>query len=174
MGGNVRGFILLVGIMVMAAVTHADTYEWTDSHGGLHFTDNLDNVPTNYLHKVRKVDVKPVIQEKEQSSQPEQKSIAPHAQNLFGGHDEMWWRSSFNALRDEMKNIQDGLPGKKKGLNELRRNYAIFSKPSTRIAYNDLYADIEKDEARVAELQKRLAELEDAAAKAGVPMGWRR
>jgi len=157
----------------MVAVAHADTYEWTDSQGGLHFTDNLDKIPANYLNKVRKVDVKPVIQEKEQPSQLEQKSIAPHAQKLFGGHNEMWWRSSFDSLRKEIKNIQDGLPEKKKGLNELRRNYVIFSKPSTRIAYNDLNADIEKDEARVTELQNRLADLDNSATKAGVPMEWR-
>jgi predicted nucleic acid-binding Zn-ribbon protein len=169
-----RRFILLIGILVMASAAHAATYEWTDSQGGLHFTDNLDKVPAKYLNKVRKVDVQPVIQEKEQPSQTEQKSIAPAAQNLFGGHDEMWWRSSFRALRDEMKNLQDGLPGKRDKLNELRRKLYIFSKPSARIAYNDMDAEIGRDETRITDLQKQLSDLDDAAAKAGVPMEWRK
>jgi hypothetical protein len=159
--------------MVMAVVAHAADYEWTDSQGGLHFTDNLDKVPAKYLNKVRKLDVKPVIQEKEQPSQPEQMSIAPEAQNLFGGHDEMWWRSSFKALRDEMKSIQDNLPGKTERLTELRRKLYIFSKPSTRVAYNDMDGEIGKDEARVSELQKKLADQDESAAKAGVPLEWR-
>ncbi len=125
-----KSFILLIGMLVMCAVAHATTYEWTDNQGGLHFTDNLDKVPARYLNKVRKVDVQPVIQEREQPSQPAQQSIAPAAQNIFGGHDEMWWRSSFKALRDEMKSIQDGLPGKKEKLAELRRKFSIFNKPS--------------------------------------------
>jgi hypothetical protein len=169
-----RNFILLVGIMVIAGIANAADYEWTDSQGGLHFTDNLDKVPANYLNKVRKLDLKPVIQEKEQpTSQPEPKSVAPVAQNLFGGHDETWWRSSFKALRDKMKGVQDNLPGKRDRLNELRRKFYIFSKPTGRIAYYEMYAEIGKDEARITDLQKQLADLDGAAAKAGVPQEWR-
>jgi len=169
-----KSFILLIGILVMCAVAHAATYEWTDNQGGLHFTDNLDKVPAKYLNKVRKVDVQPVIQEREQPSPPEQKSTAPAAQNIFGGHDETWWRSSFDALRDEMKSIQDGLPGKKEKLAESRRKYFIFNKPSLRRASNDLDAEIGNDEARITDLKKQLADLDDAAAKAGVPQEWRK
>lgn len=168
-----RSFVLLIGIMLMAAIVHATDYEWTDDQGGLHFTDNIDRVPAKYLNKVRKLDVKPVIQKEEQPSQAEQKSITPAAQKLFGGHDEMWWRSSFRALRDEMKGIQDNLPGKRDRLDELRRKLYIFSKPSARIAYNDMYAEIGKDEKRITELQKQLADLDNAASKAGVPTDWR-
>jgi hypothetical protein len=169
-----RSFILFIGILVMCAVAHAATYEWTDNHGGLHFTDNLDKVPAKYLNKVRKVDVQPVIQEREQASQPAQQSIAPAGQNIFGGHDGMWWRSSFKGLRDEMKQLQDGLPGKKEKLAELRRKYFIFSKPGTRTASNDLDAEIANNEARISDLQKQLADLDDAATRAGVPQEWRK
>jgi hypothetical protein len=171
---KMRGLILLAVSVVIASVAHADTYQWTDSHGVLHFTDSLDKVPANYLKKVRKVDVNPVIQENRQPSQQRQNSLTPTVKNIFGGHDQEWWRSSFMRLRIEIKNIQDGLPEKKTGLTDLRRKYVIYNKPSTRIAYNELYEDIEKDEARVVELQKQLADLDDAAAKAGVPMEWRR
>lgn len=169
-----RSFILFIGILVMCTVAHAATYEWTDNQGGLHFTDNLDKVPAKYLNKVRKVDVQPVIQEREQASQPAQQSIAPAGQNMFGGHDEMWWRSSFKALHDEMKNLQDNLPGKRGRLNELRRKFYIFSKPGDRIAYYDLYAEIGNDEARITDLQKQLADLDGAATRAGVPREWRK
>ena len=158
----------------MTAVAHAATYQWTDSQGGVHFTDNLDKVPANYLNKLRKVDVQPVIQEKEQPSQPAQTLTAPAAQKNFGGHDEMWWRSSFKARHDEMKNIQDNLPGKRDRFNELKRKYFIFGKPSYRKAFYDLNAEIGKDEARITDLQKQLDDLDDAAAKAGVPTEWRK
>jgi hypothetical protein len=166
-----KSFILLTGILVMCAVAHATTYEWTDNQGGLHFTDNLDKVPAKYLKRVRKVDVQPVIQ---QPSQPPQQSIAPAAQNIFGGHDEMWWRSSFKALRDDMKSIQDGLPGKKEKLAELRRKFSIFNKPGFRRASNDLDAEISDDDAQITNLKKQLADLDDAATRAGVPQEWRK
>ena len=168
-----RSIILLAGIMILAGAAHATDHEWTDSQGGVHFTDNLNNVPAKYLDKVKKLDLKPVIQKEKQPAQPEQTSSATAAQSPYGGHDETWWRSSFTALRNEMKSIQDNLPGKKDKLDELRRKFYIFSKPSGRIAYNDMYAEISRDEARVAELQKQLAALDDAAAKAAVPVGWR-
>jgi len=72
-----------------------------------------------------------------------------------------------------MKNIQDNLPKKRDELAELRRKKIIFSKPSGRIAYYDMLKGIERDEARVTELQNQLAELDAKAAKAGVPLGWR-
>ena len=97
-------------VLPMAATVQADTFEWTDSQGGVHFTDNLDNVPAKYKNKVRKLDVKPMILENEQPAQHEQKPNTTEAQKLFGGHDETWWRSSYKDLREEMKSIQENLP----------------------------------------------------------------
>jgi hypothetical protein len=160
--------------MALAAAVHAATYQWIDSQGGLHFTDNLKKVPAKYLNKVRKVDVQPVIQKNEQPSQPVQTLTDTAAQNTFAGHDEMWWRSSFEALRDEMKNLQEKLPGKRDQLAELRRIRTIYQKPGERIAYYDMLKEIERDEARVTKLRKQQADLDDAAAKAGVPLEWRK
>jgi hypothetical protein len=168
-----RVFILLIGIMVMAAAARADTFEWSDSQGGVHFTDDFDNIPARYKSKARKVDVEPVLQKEEQTSEPAAESETQTTENLYGGHDELWWRSSFKGLRDEMKTIQEGLPEKRDKLDELRRKLYIFSKPSGRIAYNGMYKEIKNDEARIVELQKKLADLDNEAAKAGVPLEWR-
>ncbi len=170
-----RGLILLFLIMVFASVVHAETYQWTDSGGGVHFTDNLDNVPAKYRKKVRKVDVSPVI---ETTTEPQHRPSSPpagqkEAAGLYGGHDEMWWRSSFSALRDEMKTIQDGLPAKKEKFAEAHRRHVIYSKPRDRIAQNEFDQQIKEDEARLAELRDQLGKLEDEATRAGVPMEWR-
>jgi chromosome segregation ATPase len=159
--------------MAMAASANGEIFKWTDSKGGEHFTDNSDKIPAKYRNKAREMDVTPVIQETEQPSKSELKSNAPAAQNLIGGHDEKWWRSRYKALRDEMKGIQDNLPEKRDRLNELRRQLYTFSKPSGRIAYNDMYAEIGKDEARITDLQKKLQDLDTSAAKSGVPLEWR-
>ncbi len=165
-----RIFILSIGIMVMAAVALADTFEWTDSQGGIHFTDNIDKVPAKYRDKAQKVDVQPIIQGEGKTAPT---PATPAAQNLYGGHDGAWWRSRFSALRNEMKAIQDGLPAKRAQFTNQHRRYIIFNKPQDRLAQNDLNDDIKKDEARIEEIRKQLDALDIEASKAGVPLEWR-
>ena len=169
-----RIFILLTGVMVMVAVADAATYEWTDSRGGVNFTDDSDKIPSKYRNKAREIKVTPAI---DIPSQPQSQIVSPAARGNgsgYGGHDETWWRSSFKALRNEMKSIQGNLPGKREELTELKRQWTIYQKPSGRIAYFGKLREIEGDEARVTELQKQLADLDTKASRAAVPLEWRR
>jgi hypothetical protein len=167
-----RIIVLLAGVMAMANVALAGVYEWTDSQGGVHFTDNADKIPPKFRNSAREMDLQPVIQTEEGPAA----AIAPtmeRSPSAYGGHDETWWRTNYRTLRDEMKSIQDRLPGKRDRLTELRRKKAIYSKPGGRIAYYDMLKEIEGDEARVTGLQKQIADLDTNAEKAGVPLGWR-
>jgi hypothetical protein len=175
-----RNFLLLLGIMVMVGAAHAATYEWVDSQGVMHFTDDSDKIPVKYRSKARQLDLTPVPGEKELPPAPPQnppavETIPPvdKATSLYGGHNETWWLASFKARRDEIKTIQEALPDKKEKLNELRRKRMLYQKPGDRTAYYDLMAEIEKDEARINELQGQLTNLEAEAAKSGVPREWR-
>ena len=167
-----RIIFLLAGVMAIATVAVAGVYEWTDSQGGVHFTDDADKIPAKYRSKAREKELQPVTEIKDEPAA----AITPTVQNSpssYGGNDEMWWRASYSALRDEMKNIQDNLPDKRAKLTELRRKREIYQKTSGRIAYYGMLKEIERDEARVKELQQELADLDIKAAKAGVPLGWR-
>jgi len=165
-----KSVFLLVCVMAMAAPANGEIYKWTDSQGGVHFTDNSDKIPAKYRNKARAIDVTP---EKEQvPSQTQKQDVS--STDLYGGHDEEWWRSRYKALRDEMKGIQDNLPAKKDELTVLGRRRTLYHKPSDRISSNDLKAEIEKDEARITDLQKQLQDLDASAAKSSVPMDWRK
>jgi hypothetical protein len=167
-----RILILLASVLAMATFALAEVYEWTDSQGGVHFTDTADKIPAKYRNKAREKELQPVTEIKDEPAA----AVTPKVQNIpssYGEHNEMWWRSSYSALREEMKSIQDNLPGKREKLTQLRRKREIYQKPSGRIAYYDMKKEIERDEARVTELQKELADLDDKAAKDGVPLGWR-
>ena len=167
-----RIIFLLAGVLAMVNVALAGVYEWTDSQGGVHFTDNADKIPAKYRNKAREKEMQPVIEIKSEPAQ----AVTPTVQSTpssYGEHNEAWWRASYSGLRDEMKNIQDNLPDKREKLTQLRRKREIYQKPSGRIAYYDMIKEIERDEARVTELQKELADLDEKAAKAGVPLAWR-
>jgi hypothetical protein len=168
-----RYIILLAGLMIMVTVAHGGIFQWTESDGGVHFTDNPDKIPPDFRHKARAVDVTPSIQVPEQA--PEASTPAPQAlTSSYGGHNETWWRSSFNTLREKINGIQDGLPEKKKRLAELRRQRTIYTRTRDRIAYNQLDGEIKRNEEQVLNLQKQLADLDEKAASAGVPMEWRK
>jgi hypothetical protein len=169
-----RILIMLTGVMIMVAAADASTYEWTDSQGGMHFTDNAKSIPAKYRNKARELAETPAT---EAPSQPQKKDVSPAAPgngSSYGGHDEKWWRSSFKSLRNELKKIQENLPDKKAQLTDLRDQRLKYLKRSEKKAYNEMLKDIERDEARVTELQKQLADLDVLASKAAVPLEWRK
>lgn len=179
--------LVTVAITALLAVTFnasADTYQWVDNNGVVHFTDDPDRIPDKYLKKVKRRPSEkpagpsslpaintptPAVQgtsasgEKEQTSQKDQPI-------MYGSHDASWWRSRFTDLRAELKNLEDSLPRKRDEQQALHRFRVIYKRAKDREAINELNTQIEKDEARIGELRKQLADLEIEANKAGVPL----
>jgi len=170
---TMRYVILLSGLMMMVGVAHGEIYQWSDKSGVVHFTDNPDNIPQLYRGKAREVDATPTVQESEKPPET-QTTTQEKAAPTYGGHDENWWRSSYRSIRDEMKRIQDKLPGKQEDLSVLRRRRALFQRPSDRVAFFALDDEIKGDEQRLTDLQKRLDALDAEATSAGVPLEWRK
>lgn len=188
----------MVSLILLGSVAHAATYRWVDDKGVIHFTDNPDHIPARYQKRVQEL---PSVTSPPQSSVPpqEQPEVAAPRQTpekpLYGGLDEGAWRGRFAALRTEIKSLQDGLPAKREELAQLRRRWVIsmgrtpsagetesgrfttrsaLSTPGRhREAYFARLAEVEQDEARIAELEKQLAALEVEASRAGVPFEWR-
>jgi uncharacterized protein DUF4124 len=202
--------LLIIWLMlaVMVAVAHGKTYQWLDDRGVTHFTDDPDKIPGKYLKRVKERDS---VKGEEIRVTP-QEDAPPAAvpggssdvrQNLYGGHEEAWWRGRFAAVRNEIKRIQDALPAKNDELDKLHRKWVIskgrkpregetgedrFIRPPAgegdlshalgnpgrhRSAYYEKKSEIEKNEARIKELQESLNNLEVEAGNAGVPLEWR-
>jgi len=173
----------LLAFFLYSIPADAAVYEWTDDKGVVNFTDNPENIPAKYRSKARKrpsITAEPSESAPAQPQQPAEgpKAVEPTPQPervvLYGGHDEEWWRSSYGGLRNEIKVIQDGLPAKREDLVVARRRFTIYTFPQNRRAYFDLMAEIEKDEARINELNSQLEAMDLQAARAGVPLDWRR
>ena len=175
--------LLFMVTFIFSLSAGAATYEWKDEKGVVNFTDNPDKIPAKYLKKVKKrpsitVDETGTSTEgKNQEKAPSVSAQEPVTQNmekLYGGHDQSWWRSRFSGLRNELKAVQDGLPGKKEDLIGLRREFNIYHYGRDRKAYYDKLAEIENDEAREKELNEQLKALDVEASRAGVPSEWRK
>lgn len=195
-----KRLIVSIFVLSMAAPVCADTYQWTDSKGVVHFTDNPDKIPRQYRKKVRKrpsvksetpVSVSPAAPKVEG-----RKEVPKSTPQLYGGHDEKWWRATTGNLREELAKLTEELPAKRDKLQFLRRRWVIsmgrtpksgeslqdldsyvnksaLSTPGKdREAYYSMKDEIERDEARIKQIGQELADLELHATKAGVPREW--
>lgn len=195
--------VLLASVVLAAPAAHAAIYQWTDSKGVVHFTDNRANIPAKYRSKAQRLKryeehpakggtesqrqgsktiPQPTAQGAAPTSSPPPSTTphpaaqpAPAAADTFspGGHNELWWRERFSTLRRELKSLQDGLAQKQAQLIEVRRQRTIYQRPGDREAISAAQGAISADEARINEVLNKITALELDAARAGVPTDWR-
>jgi hypothetical protein len=80
-----RTIIFPLLILCSAAVVNAATYKWTSDQGVVSFTDNLDEVPAKYRHKVIKQEdittrnprIREEVKQQEERAQQEEASHPP-------------------------------------------------------------------------------------------------
>jgi hypothetical protein len=174
---TVVSFLLFIGFSVLA---DAEIYQWVDNKGVVNFTDNVESIPKKYQNKVKII----TSDETSQSAEPSQPSVqvipmeqsveSPQQQNIFGGHNEAWWRSQFSSIRKELDTLQANLPAKRAEAEQLRRKLVIYTYARNRVAYQAKMAEIQRDEERIAALTGQLSDLDTQASVAGVPFEWRK
>ena len=167
--------ILMLSLLILPSA-YAAFYQWTDEAGVVHMTDDSDKVPKQYRDRARRLQL-PDSPPAPATAAPAPKA-APRAaaseRTEPGGHDEGWWRDRFGVLRAELKALQDARMQKEQQLVELRRKRTIFQRARDREAVNAMQAEMAADEARIGEVMNKIAALELAASRAGVPSEWLR
>ena len=172
-------FFVVLLLQLYTTPVQAAYYQWVDEAGVTHFTDDPDSIPSRYQKRAKKLALpdEPAPARAAPGARAPAPLAAPEdaapGRGSFGGHQERWWRDRFAALRDEERALSAALPAKKAKLTELRRKRVIYMRAQDREAVNTLDAEISVDELRISELQSRIAELDQQAAKAGVPAEWR-
>ena len=167
--------LVMFSCIILACTTTvwADIYEWTDSRGVVHFTDDQKKVPAMYRSKLK---IQPA--DENQASPPAATSPRPaepaySEKKPFGGHTREWWRSQFQTVQAELKVAQDKLVATKEEQVALHRKRVIFKRSSDRVAYNKLSDDIAAIEDQIKALQVKLTDLQKAADEVAVPSDWR-
>lgn len=177
-------FFLMISLLIPTPASSA-FYQWTDAKGVVHMTDDARKVPKQYKGEATRIEVKePARLPKVAAPEPQGAPAAPAADlaaptagrgeaGIPGGHDEKWWRAQFGELRSELNTLQAARSQREQQLVELRRRRAIFQRARDRVAINEAEAQVSADDARISDLLNRIAALELAASKAGVPVEWR-
>jgi hypothetical protein len=174
-----RVLLLLLLLQSFSAPCQAAVYQWLDSQGVTHFTDNPDKIPARYRSRAKElpISVEPAAPSASSPAAPQPvPAVAPPpaaAAPEAGGRGEHYWRSSFAGLRSELKTLEDALAAKQVKLVELRRKRAIYTRVRDREAVNAMQQEISADELRVSQLREKLAELGRQADQALVPAEWR-
>jgi hypothetical protein len=191
-----RVFALLPALlMTVAQPVFAAYYQWTDSNGVVHFTDNRSRIPKQYRKKAKKLNMSeappskggetPPVQvvpmgsqgaSQSSGEQPQQKPVEQPArppQAGPGGHSEQWWRQQFADLKRELGKVQESLTKNRAKLAEAQRKRAIYTRIRDREAVNAAQALVSADESTLNDVMGRMEALSREAAAAGVPPEWR-
>jgi hypothetical protein len=162
---------LLVALLLAYPLSAmAQTFEWTDQHGDIHFTDDRGKIPKKYRKRARTLgddSGQPVISE---TTEPTKKKGAKgedagQGKNLYGGKDEAAWRNEFKGAKGAVQRT-------KADIAEVRGRLADTSNMS-RSEYLSLQATVNHLQSRLEGQQKKLDQLQESADKAGVPADFR-
>ena len=112
----------------------ADTYKWVDDNGGLHFTDDITQVPERYRSKIDKL-------ETQHATTGAKPGAAPAASQTEGaykdrlGRGEEYWRASVEEGRKKLAEAQARLESLRAAYNELTDKVNVSQNSVQRATY---------------------------------------
>ena len=168
------GWIAFLSLVATATV-FGQTYEWTDSGGVVHFTDNPELVPRSYRGTVRIRDSVRGVEEQPQKRQATQGTLAepPRGEPLYGGKPFSWWQSRYRDLIAERQGAATRLEELKVKEVAAKRKKTILQRASDRAAVKDVQEEIARQEEQLKGVEERIGALEADGLRAGVPARWR-
>jgi hypothetical protein len=161
---------LLVALLVLYPLSaFAVTYEWTDEHGTVNFTEDLGKVPKKFRKRAKVLGGEDSTPQTtilpETSAEKPKGEEGQKAKKLYGGRDEVAWRKDFISVRRELQQAEADVAELRGRLNDTSR--------MSRSEYLAIQNTINHNEVRVRGLQKKLDLLQDSADRAGVPAEFR-
>ena len=157
--------LLVMLLLLYPLSATAVTYEWTDEAGTVNFTEDFGNVPKKYRKKVKVLGAEesgaPLIIESAEPAKGKTRDGGT-PQDKKGGKEEA-------ALRKEYTSAKINLQATEQDIVELRSRLGDTSKMS-RSEYLAIQNTLKQMEFRAQEQKKKVNELLDNAAKAGIAL----
>lgn len=161
--------VFCAAVLCYGSAAVADLYQWTDSEGVLHITNDMEKVPQEYRLKI-----KTYKSTAPKESAPPQPSAAPPKEKgseLYGDHTLDWWMQTFRKKNEEIQALEASYYNKKQFIDLFesgRRFGQIYGNKEVE-TYNSYKLEIPEDENRVKALKDDLQELRRQATIVGVP-----
>ncbi len=170
---------LLALVLLLPVAAGAASYSWTDPAGTVHFTDDLGSVPSRYRAKALRQaageeaipDTKPAAVKNESKTLAAPAGAIPQAgpaqgaatpSTRFGDRTAAEWQQQFQALRAQMKTIEQGIEQLKQEGGDGKRMLGREKIAEINTRSRQLNQEYEKT-------RVQLNQLIEQANKAGVP-----
>lgn len=174
--GEMIGGVVLLLLVAAAGPALGQTYEWTDTGGVVHFTDNPDMVPLKYRGTVRvRESLRGTVEEQSPKQQLTPGTLAepPRGEPLYGGKALSWWQKRYRDLAVERQGAVARLEELKGKETAVKRKKLILQRASDRLAVKEVQEEIVGQEERLKSIDEKIGSLEAEALRAGVPPRWR-
>jgi Domain of unknown function (DUF4124) len=175
--------LLVSGLAAAAALAaagpvRADFYRWIDKNGHEHYSAHLEDVPPSQRAAAAELAGQGTLSEVSADQQRQRRRAADAVRDQprpdavrqspaaiapaeFGGHDEDWWRTKADKLREKVASAEQNLA--KCEERDSRNRMASGLTPLDACAWQT---------SRVESAEDDLSEFEDRAREKGVPNDW--
>lgn len=189
-GARILGPALAVVMTCAAGAVAGGVYQWTDSNGAIHFTDDPGKIPKKYHGTVQEV-VRPPDEESEPDGAPapeaqptkprprptptpgsDSRQSTPSEAVDAHGHSQAWWQQRVKEWQDKKVEAQAKLADAQERLG---RERFLNATTGNMKRIQEISAEVLTYEEQIREAEKMLTEeLPDEARKAQAPPGWLR
>ena len=112
------------------------------------------------------------------SPEPAAPEAAPAGEPAAGTHDEAWWKTRMESLREELRRSEIFVDSLQSRINALSTEFANRDDPFQRAKIGEdrlkMLAEMERVQRDIERIKKSSADLEEEARRSGVPPGWLR
>jgi hypothetical protein len=160
-----KRFFLLPLLVFFVTISYAEVYKWVDEKGGVHFTDDYNQIPQRFRSTIERQGGLPVGtgDKKDQDSNDKTKE-EPHTDRI--GRGEAYWRGRVEEWRNKMKAAQERSETLRAKYNELTEKFneskSSAERSSLRKERDQIKSELEDQRTQIEEakmmLEKKLPE----------------
>jgi hypothetical protein len=170
-------FLILAILFFTSSLQAGTIYKWVDKEGGVHFTDDLSQVPPSYLDRVETEESKDV---KGGVTPPPSQAVTPENKEEetttdIYGQDEDWWRDQVRPWKEQLKESTENLEKAQKKFTEKTEELSqknLGSRARLKVESDKFKEEKAKYEAQIAKANEMLRKLSKEAADSKANPDW--
>ena len=107
-----KWILLFIFILCASNVSFAEIFKWVDEKGGVHFTDDVMQIPPKYRPKTEKMEILETGVDGKKEGEAASKTKGNTPGDRFGKGEEYWrgrveeWRKKLSALQERVETLR--------------------------------------------------------------------
>jgi hypothetical protein len=173
----VRYGILFLLLVSASSAYAADVYRWVDKNGSMHFTDDINKVPSEYRDQVKKEEVREPRESETSKPAPASVQKTGEEERDAHGRGEQYWRETVRPWKMQLKQAQEDYNNTNLKIEDALemvkgRFYSHTQYNFKRVEVEQLMAERGTYEAKMKEANEMLAKIAKEAEEAKADPAW--